>query len=55
MSCRRLGRRLEEVLGRRIANTSSRRLQDVLEDEKCYAEDVLENRKCLLGQLFLHF
>ena len=43
------GRCLEDVLGRRIANTSWRRLQEVLEDEKCYAEDVLENKKCLLG------
>ena len=25
------------------------RLEDVLEDEKCYAEDALENKKCLLG------
>ena len=34
--------RLEEVLGRPIANTSWRRPEDVLEDEKCYAEDVLK-------------
>ena len=44
-------RRLEDVLGRRIANTSWRRLQEVLEDENCYAEDVLENNKCLLGNM----
>ena len=38
MSWRRLGRCLQDILGRRIANTSWRRL-----------EDVLENKKCLLG------
>ena len=54
-----LPRRLEDIIARRLANTSWRllktscemswrRLQDVFEEEKCYAEDVLEN-KCLLG------
>ena len=32
-----------------VLKTSWRRLQEVLEDEKCYAEDVVENKKCLLG------
>ena len=36
-------------LGEDVLRTSSRRLQEVLEDEKCYAEDVVENKKCLLG------
>ena len=48
-SWRRLARRLEDISGRRIVNTSSRRFQEVLEDRKCWAEDVLENKKCLLG------
>ena len=52
-SCKTSWRRLEDILGRRIANTSSRRLQEVLEDEKCYAEDVLKNKKCFLGSPFL--
>ena len=53
-------RRLEEVLGRHIANTSWRRLQDVfktfwktksvtLKTSSRRLEDVLENKKCLLG------
>ena len=45
-SWRRLPRRLQDVLGRRIASTSWRRLEDVLEDEKCYVEDVVENNVC---------
>ena len=55
-----LPRRLEDVLKtswkrfgktyrKYVLKTSWRRLQEVLEDEKCYAEDVLENKKCLLG------
>ena len=49
-SWRRLGRRLEDALGRHIANTSWRRLQDVLEDEKCYAEDVFKTSSRRLGK-----
>ena len=37
-----LPRRLEDIIARRLANTSWRRLEDVLEDEKCYAEDVFK-------------
>ena len=54
-------RRLEDVssvtffcLLRRLEDIIARRLEDVMEDEKCYAEDVLrrledvfENKKCL--------
>ena len=49
-SWRRLARRLEDVLGRRIANMSWRRLQDVLEDEKCYAEDAFKTSWRRLGK-----
>ena len=53
--------RLEDVLGRRIANTSWRRLEDVFKrswkkknvtlktSSRCL-EDVLENKKCLLSR-----
>ena len=43
-------RRLEDVLGRRIANTSWRRLEDVLEDEKCYVEDAFKTSWRRLGK-----
>ena len=57
---RRLARRLEDILGRCIANTSWRRLEDVfkrswktksvtLKTSWGRVEDVLENKKCLLG------
>ena len=53
-------RRLENILGRRIANTSWRRLQDdfkrswktksvTLKTASRRLEDVLENKKCLVG------
>ena len=32
-----------------VLKKSWRRLEDVFQDENCYAEDVLENKKCLLG------
>ena len=43
-------RRLEDVLGRRIANASWRRLQKLLEDIKCYAEDVFKTSWRRLGK-----
>ena len=56
-------RPLEDVLGKRIANTSWRRLQDVfktswktksvtLKMSSRRLEDVLENKKCLLGKCY---
>ena len=58
----RLGRYLEDVLKtfcRRLAKTLLQtRLEDVLEDEKLLhwrgLQDVLENKKCLLGTNHLH-
>ena len=55
-----LTKRLEDILKtswrhfrktycKHVLKKSWRHLQEVLEDEKCYAEDVLENKKCLLG------
>ena len=43
--------RLEDIY---VLKTSWRSLQEVLEDERCYAEDVLENKKCLLGYMVAH-
>ena len=59
---RRLARRLEDVLKtswrhfrktycKHVLKTSGKRLQQVLEDEKCYAEDVLKTCWRLLGKL----
>ena len=61
-------RRLEDVLGKRIANTSWRRLEDIfktswktksvtLKTSSKRLEDVLENKKCLLGSnlIFIHW
>ena len=45
-----LPRRLEDIIARRLANTSWRRLEDVLEDEKCYAEDVFKTSWRRLGK-----
>ena len=49
MSCKTSWRHFRKMYCRYVLKTSWRRLQEVLEDEKCYAEDVLENKKCLLG------
>ena len=55
-SCKTSWRHFRKTYCKYVLNPTSRRLQEVLEDEKCYAEDVfktswrrLENKKCLLG------
>ena len=45
-----LRRRLEDVFGRRFANMSSRGLQDVFKDQRCYTEEVLKTSWRRLGK-----